>query len=178
MPLINQTDLARLQGVSRSTVIEWTRQGLPVAEDLGAGREKLYDQAAAMAWCKAHRKGTSWAAISARNRKGALQRRYPQSADVCDGIPEEDLARSLALARVELLADELKPEDGFEPSFPGVSSATVMQVVSCYLDYVAIALRAAGYPEVDEILAELQSPAGWEGTLEECIARARAEVPQ
>ena len=177
MALVNQRQLALLQRVSRATIIAWTREGLPVAQRGGPGRPTLYDEAAAQRWCLAQGKGATWQAIAHKARRAELLRPDPRSPDVCTGIAEVDLARSLALARVEVL-QELQPADGGESDLPGLAPATCARVVSIYLDHLVIALRAAGYAEVDEILAELQSPAAWEGTLEECIARARAEVPQ
>lgn len=48
--LLNQHQLAERIKRSRVSIIQWEKRGLPVAQDQGRGKQKLYDPAAVLAW--------------------------------------------------------------------------------------------------------------------------------
>lgn len=48
--LVNQHRLSKLLGRSRTSLVKWAREGMPVAKPGRRGRESLYDPAAVFAW--------------------------------------------------------------------------------------------------------------------------------
>jgi len=169
--LLNQRLLATVLGVSRATIIAWGKEGLPIAKRNGAGREVLYDEGAVQRWCLLEGKGCSWQAIGAKARKAELLRPDPRSADVCTGIAEVELARAMGRALVALLQD-LDVDEW--PRYQEVFG----DLIGLYTTHLAFQLSDIGFPAVEEIYFSKSDEIVWPTELEECRARARAEVPR
>ena len=164
MTLLNQTQLASIMRCSRASIIAWTKQGLPVVQQAGRGRPKLYDFDTAREWCARNGAGYTRQASVARIRRAEL---------LAPPAPRPDfwtLARAIALARLAWLEDlrswdfEIPPRD-------------MCDLVGLYIAQLETALESAGYPGVRDALNPTGSETAWPETLEECIARARREVP-
>ena len=157
-------ELAAKLNVSERSLTSWAREGMPVLEHGRRGAPSYYDLGAVLRWITQTRDPSKVRVnIVALERELGIGTRPP-------AIGGAAVARAIALARVDFFAEGWLDEYDVVPR-----DAAEMQDLFIYL--LAQQLELAGVPGVQGQVAACSPEAAFPESLEDIIARMRAEVP-
>jgi hypothetical protein len=168
---ITESELRRALAVSKVTLWNWRRSGMPVLSEGVRGRENVYCMESVIGWLT--RSGFGMRSMETLARIGALadQARAPARADVCTKPSAMAVARAIALARVQFAEDF--PNWGYDE----VTARTAVELVDIFVEELLDQLAGVGLKDVQQIVHAAFDEQELPDDLNEIIARFRTEVP-